>query len=58
MIGYAFGVLNLRRIVATTEHDNLASQGVMRTIGMRLERNPFPDPPWMQVVGIKENEQA
>jgi RimJ/RimL family protein N-acetyltransferase len=58
LIDYAFAALNLRRIVATTEYDNLASQGVMRTIGMRLERNPFPDPPWMQVVGITENNAA
>ena len=58
MVAYAFSTLSLRRIVATTEHDNLASQGVMRAIGMRLERNPSPDPPWMQVVGIKEYEPS
>jgi RimJ/RimL family protein N-acetyltransferase len=52
MIDYAFQHLNLRRIVATTTRDNLASQGVMRRLGMRLETNPFPDPPWFQVVGV------
>jgi len=35
-----------------TEYDNLASQGVMRRLGMKLEKTPFPDPPWLQVVGI------
>ena len=52
LVDYAFGHLNLRRLIATTAHDNLASQGVMRRLGMRLERNPFPDPPWFQVVGV------
>jgi hypothetical protein len=28
--------------------------GVMRKLGMRIERNPFPDPPWLQVVGFIE----
>ena len=47
--------MHLKRIVATTEHENAASIGVMRKAGMRLERNPFADPPWMQVVGIRDN---
>jgi RimJ/RimL family protein N-acetyltransferase len=51
LCAYGFSHLNLRRIVATTTHDNLASQGVMRKLGMRLERNPLPEPPWLQVVG-------
>ncbi len=38
MVDYAFNELKLRRIVATTEYDNLASQGVMRKLGMRLDR--------------------
>ena len=40
---------------ATTTYDNAASIGVMRKLGMRIERNPFPDPPWLQIVGICEN---
>jgi len=52
MIAYAFDELRLARIVATTEHDNLASQAVMRTVGMRLMRNPRAEPRWMQVVGV------
>jgi [ribosomal protein S5]-alanine N-acetyltransferase len=58
MAGYAFETLHLRRIVATTSYENLASQAVMRRLGMRLERNPFPDPPWFQVVGVLDNPAA
>ena len=56
MIDYAFGTLKLERIVATTTYDNAGSIGVMRKVGMRIEKNPFPDPPWLQVVGILEND--
>ncbi|HLZ29208.1 MAG TPA: GNAT family N-acetyltransferase [Chloroflexota bacterium] len=52
LISYAFGTLNLRRIVATTDYTNVASMGVMRKLGMRLERNPSPEPHWLQVVGV------
>jgi len=52
MIEHAFAEFRLRRIIATTEYDNHASQAVMRKLGMRLERNPLPEPPWLQVVGI------
>jgi len=55
MIDYAFSTLKLKRIVATTTHDNVASIGVMRKVGMRIERNPYPDPAWFQVAGILEN---
>lgn len=57
MLNYAFGPLNLARVVATTSYDNLASQAVMRHLGMRLERNPFPEPPWFQVVGVLDYDQ-
>ena len=55
MIDYAFNTLKLKRIVATTAYDNAASIGVMRKLGMRVEKNPLSDPPWFQVVGILEN---
>lgn len=55
LIDYAFGAMRLLRLIATTEYDNLASQAVMRKLGMTLEHNPFPDPPWLQVVGILPN---
>lgn len=55
MVHYAFQELHLKRVVATTTYDNAASQGVMRRLGMLIERNPFPDPPWLQIVGVLEN---
>ncbi len=55
MTDYAFDTLKLKRIIATTTYDNDASMGVMRKLGMRIERNPYSDPPWFQVVGILEN---
>lgn len=55
LIAYAFTTLRLRRIVATTTHDNAASIGVMRKLGMRIDRNPLPEPPWLQTVGVLEN---
>ena len=58
MVEYAFQSLGLRRVVATTTYDNQASMGVMRKLGMHVERNPFPNPPWMQVVGLIENGRA
>jgi len=56
LIGHAFTRLQLWRILATTTDDNLASQAVMRKLGMTLTRNPLPDPPWMQVVGVRYSE--
>jgi RimJ/RimL family protein N-acetyltransferase len=58
VIDYAFGTLNLARIVATTQFENLASQAVMRHLGMSLESNPQADPSWFQVVGVLRNPEA
>ncbi|HEX9869322.1 MAG TPA: GNAT family N-acetyltransferase [Candidatus Tectomicrobia bacterium] len=58
MINYAFGKLQLSRIVATTEFENTGSIAVMRKLGMRIERNPLAEPPWLQVVGILENRRS
>ncbi len=55
MVHYAFRHLRLKRIVATTTYDNTASLGVMRKLGMRVEKNPHLEPPWLQVVGVLEN---
>ncbi|MGQ0602396.1 MAG: GNAT family N-acetyltransferase [Anaerolineales bacterium] len=69
MVDYAFTAQKLRRVVATTEYDNEASIGVMRKLGMRIERNmqaepgrsgsdltqSLPDRHWLQVVGILDN---
>ncbi len=55
MVALGFKDLRLRRLLATTEDSNAASQGVMRQLGMRITRNPLPEPEWLQVVGILSN---
>jgi ribosomal-protein-alanine N-acetyltransferase len=55
MADYAFSQLQVKRVVATTTYGNAASVAVMRKLGMRVERNPFPDPSWLQFVGLLEN---
>ncbi len=56
-IDFAFapGPFYLKRLIATTEYDNAASQAVMRKVGMTVQCNPYKDPPWFQVVGVLEN---
>ena len=56
LVDHAFGHLRLRRIVATTNFENVGSIGVMRKLGMRIEKNPHQEPPWLQVVGVLEND--
>jgi len=55
LVDYAFIQLNLQRIIATTDNDNFGSMGVMRKLGMQVEKNPLPEPSWLQVVGVLEN---
>jgi RimJ/RimL family protein N-acetyltransferase len=55
LVDYALRHLHLKRVVATTDYDNLGSLGVMRKLGMRIEKNPRREPPWLQVVGVVEN---
>jgi RimJ/RimL family protein N-acetyltransferase len=55
LIEHGFKVLHLRRILATTDFSNVASQGVMLKAGMKLTRNPLSTPSWLQVVGVIEN---
>jgi RimJ/RimL family protein N-acetyltransferase len=57
LIDHAFAELGLAQVVATTERDNLASVGVMRRLGMRVEENPEPEPAWFQLVGILSHDQ-
>ena len=45
---------NIGRFVATTDFANERSQAVMRKLGMTILRNPDPEPPWFQVVGLLE----
>jgi RimJ/RimL family protein N-acetyltransferase len=56
LVNHAFRHLNLSRIIATTEYTNEASMGVMKRLGMTIEKNPYPDPFWFQIVGILEQE--
>ena len=59
LIDYAFNDMHLRRIIATTAYENVASQGVMKKVGMRLEQNRFAErSPWFQVIGILENPKV
>lgn len=55
MVDYAFRQLHLKRVVATTTYENVASIRVMENLGMRIEKNPYPDPPWFQVIGILDH---
>jgi RimJ/RimL family protein N-acetyltransferase len=55
VIAFGFDALGLRRMVATTEHDNAASIAVMRRVGMRVAHNPAPAPFFMQAVGVIDN---
>jgi RimJ/RimL family protein N-acetyltransferase len=56
LVDYMFDVRRLARIVATTENDNLASQRVMRRLGMTVERNPYPEPFYFETVGWLDAE--
>ncbi len=58
LVKFAFGQLNLRQIVATTDYDNHASMGVMRKLGMTLYRNALREPVWFQVVGILQKVES
>ncbi|HET6847074.1 MAG TPA: GNAT family N-acetyltransferase [Anaerolineales bacterium] len=55
LVDQAFAEMRLKRILATTEYTNAASQAVMRRLGMHIASNPLPEPVWLQIVGILEN---
>ena len=57
MIANAFKELRLKRVIATTEYANTASQRVMQKVGMKITRNPLPEPTWLQIVGFIDNNQ-
>lgn len=52
LIDFAFHKLAVRRLVAMTEYDNYASQGVMHKLGMTVHSNPERDLFWFQVIGV------
>ncbi|XXY50946.1 GNAT family N-acetyltransferase [Sorangium sp. So ce269] len=58
LITWARERLDLGRIVATTTYDNERSIKVMGRLGMRIERNPLPEPHWFQVVGILDLQRV
>lgn len=58
LVESAFTQLRVAQIVATTERDNLASQAVMRRLGMRMHENALDEPDWFQVVGVLQNPAA
>jgi RimJ/RimL family protein N-acetyltransferase len=58
LLDYLFSELKARQVVATTEHDNIASQRVMQKLGMKLLRNSSSEPRWRQVVGLITNPRA
>lgn len=56
LVDYAFRELKIPRIIAPTTYDNAASVSVMHSLGMIVDHNPYSDPPWLQVVGVLENQ--
>lgn len=55
MLDYALKQLCIKRVIAKTDYVNIASQNVMRKLGMKITRNPLPEPRWLQIVGVSEN---
>jgi RimJ/RimL family protein N-acetyltransferase len=55
LLDYIFKQLLARRVVATTETDNIGSQRVMEKIGMTVHHNPSDKPFWFKTVGVIEN---
>jgi len=55
MLEHAFKQMHVKRLIAMTDYRNLASQNVMRKLGMILTRNPLPEPRWLQIVGVLKN---
>jgi [ribosomal protein S5]-alanine N-acetyltransferase len=52
IVTFIFDQWAAQRVVATTEYDNVASQAVMRKLGMSIAHNPHKTPEWFQVVGM------
>lgn len=58
VIDHLFVRERLGRVIATTGYDNLASQAVMRKLGMTIQSISPPRPPDLFVVGVLENKSA
>ena len=58
-LGTGFKVLNpLLRLTANTDFDNLASQAVVKKLGLSLYRNEDGKPEWFEVLGVLEREMG
>ncbi len=55
LLCYLFAELKARQVVATTEHNNIASRRTMAKLGMELLANASGQPRWCQVVGLSVN---
>jgi RimJ/RimL family protein N-acetyltransferase len=55
IVDHLFSRLDLGRVIATTGVDNVASQAVMRKLGMTVEWTDRPGLPGIQVVGVLYN---
>jgi RimJ/RimL family protein N-acetyltransferase len=54
LVDYVFEHLRLKRVIATTDYEKFPSIGVIRKLGMRIEKNTYPEPPWLLVGGVME----
>lgn len=61
LIDYAFNVMHIERITATTDNNNQASINVIKKLGMRIKYNTEDDFPgfpfYMEVVGVVRNPE-
>ena len=55
VIDHMFNELHVQQVVATTDHDNLASQKTMTKLGMTLHHNTTGEPFWCEVVGVMKH---
>ncbi|MDQ3454444.1 MAG: GNAT family N-acetyltransferase [Actinomycetota bacterium] len=55
LIDFGFTQLNVARLVATTDRDNVASAAVMRSLGMTVAEHNGDAPFYLQVVGWLDN---
>jgi RimJ/RimL family protein N-acetyltransferase len=54
-LAHAFGELQVNRVFAITDRENLASSAVMRRVGMRTAHHPDPHTLYPGLVGVIEN---
>lgn len=55
LVDFALDQLRAWRIVATTTYHNEGSIAVMRRLGMAILQNPYPEPEYLQVIGVRYN---